>query len=292
MVTSFLTLISVTLKQIPYAQHVASLPEEEALAATTFQLVLQLRPAKYTEKTWPTDSEVTVNLSDKHRGECTYHTHLFAFTDWAHLCRLFRVIHSTWEFPHSHLRPFYDPQDAGSSSQHLQGETANCAYAFGHRKRLSSSPRGRRLLFPRICHGSQATSEERRDSESQRQEDPRVPPRFLGRCQQEPSRVLPRPEAATPQRSSLGSPLPFKCPASGRRDRKANLRAPPNRNWRGSHGYAGREGDRDRVLPEWEGLCCRLAANGGGLCRDQSLRRQKAASASSRKGVFRSSDRD
>lgn len=41
----------------------------------------RFRPAKYTEKTRPTDYEVTGNLSDKHRGERTHRkTDLFTFT--------------------------------------------------------------------------------------------------------------------------------------------------------------------------------------------------------------------
>lgn len=118
-----------------------------------------------------------------------------------------------------------------------------------------------------------------RRPESQRPEDPRVLPRFLGRCRQEPSRVLLRPEAATPERSSLGSALPFKCPASCRWDRKANLRAPPNRNGRGRHGMPG--GRETGTGGCQRGKVCaagrRLAANGRSLGRDQSLRRQKTS---------------
>lgn len=122
--------------------------------------------------------------------------------------------------------------------------------------------------------------QERRGPESQRPEDPRVRLRFLGRYGQESLGVLPRPEAAVARRSSPESPLPFECPASGRRDRKANLRAPPSRNGRARHGS---EGGSEWALRAGEGLCCRPAASGGGLSRGQSLRRQKTVSASPRK---------
>lgn len=172
---------------------------------------------------------------------------------------------------------------------------------------LQPPGRAERLLFSRARHGCPAigTGEPRSRIAAARRPsspipfpgalrpgDPRVPPRSSGRCRQEPPpSVTPSrgsdPTAEQPRETVTVQMSRFRPPGSKSQSPRAATPEQAFRDW-----HAGREGDGEVALPQWEGLRCRLVASGAGLSRDQTVRRQKRASVSPRKRVLRRSRRD